>query len=177
MANKSISATEIKVLQDGKRDARTLLILWFIRRLFWPLILLGIIGHILNEDIGNSKLDLTNFENVAAKLLSPLIGLGLALFIKLTTSYIAIFISYPLLRERQKTIKDERYGWFLSRWMDRYRILKGFSEIRWTHHVRQEAINRLGSDAIGWSKFDKYFDILTITLALMLIASVFVYLR
>ncbi len=173
MTNNYSKISEIKVLQEGSKDARYLLILWFFRRLFWPLILLGVIGYLLNEDLGNNELDFTNIESVAAKLLSPLVGLGVALFVKFAAGYIAIIIAYPLLQERRKVLKDEKYGWFLSRWLDRYRILKGFSEIRWSHHVRQEAINRVKDDVIKWDKLDKYFDILTILLVVILVAVTF----
>jgi hypothetical protein len=165
--------TSFRVLQDGSRDAKILLALWFLRRTFWPLFLLGLIGGLLAIDVSNADGAASSARATVSRLLSPLVGSAAAIFLKLTVSYLAMIASYPIQAEHRRALGQKKYGYFFSRFLDTWQVLKGLSSLRWTHHVRQEAASRIDIKIIRSGMLDKIFDVLTIMLVILFVVTLF----
>ncbi len=165
----SADNTRVKLLQDGTRDAKILLTLWFLKRLFWPLILLGLIGGVLADDLNSNEVDFSNPESIASKLLSPLVGFAAAVFLKIAVNLLASLAAYPVARERTKDFQNPKYGYVFTRYLDIWQITKGVRTLRWTHHVRQEASKRIKNPFIRSGKLDKIFDVFTIILVVIVV--------
>lgn len=168
--DKKSENTSVNVLLDSSRDAHVLLILWYLKRTFVPLLLLGFIGSMLATDVGNNEIDYTNPESVFSELLSPLASLAFAVFIKVIVNILAAIASYPVVRERVKNASGD-YGYFFTRYIDMWQILKGVRSLRWTHHVRQEALKRVSFTFIREGKLDKAIDYITVFLVVLFVCT------
>ncbi len=145
-------------LRPGKFDPAAVLVLWCLRKAFYPLLWLGLIfattsGRIdeVNE-AGGAAAYVTSFDSVGgfiAALLSPLAIIILAFGLRLAVAGIAFALAYPLTtwnepadyahgRKRQSRIRL---------WSDRWYLTRAYRALRWTWAVRHVAVSRL--DRLG----------------------------
>ncbi len=59
----------------------------------------------------------------------------------------------------------------MGRWFDRLHVAKAYRSLRWTHHVRQEALHRFGTAGQRVSKLDPIMDIVNISMAVLFFVS------
>lgn len=142
-------------LRSGRFDPAAVLILWCLRKAFFPMFWLGSIvatisGRIdeLNEAGGASEY-VTSFDSVGdffAAVLSPLVIVMLALGLRLVVLGLALALAYPLTRWNQPT--DYAHGRKRQSrtrlWSDRWQLTKAYRALRWTWAVRNVAVARLG---------------------------------
>lgn len=70
--------------------------------------------------------------------------LGLAL--RVGSAWLGLALAYPLTIDYEADL-DERsgFGSTIGKWLDRRQLAKGFRALRWTHHIRQAALDQLGT--------------------------------
>jgi hypothetical protein len=154
-----------QVLLPGDGDARALLACWFARRAFYPLILLGTIGAFVSGDPEGRDIDYTDAGEVGRDLVSPLTGLVLGAAVRLLAALGAWFLALRVARSRERTLAPRTgFGHTFGRLMDLRQVVRAYKALRWTHHVRQEAIRRLAPAGHWLWRLDRRFDIATIVL-------------
>lgn len=166
-------ATVIRLLEPGRRDARNLLIVWYVRRSFYPLLFLGFIGAFVTG--GDTNVEWSDPNEVARDLFSPLAGLILAVVVRIGANLASLALAFPLAKRRDASLEPRTgVNKRLSRWLDLRQASRGYRALRWTHHVRQEALRRVapGSE-LKW-KLDQIFDVATIALLVAMFAGIFI---
>jgi hypothetical protein len=155
-----------QALRPGERDARNLLIAWCIRRSAYPLLFLGLIGAYATTG-GSGSVVWDDPGVVIRELTSPIAGLLLAVIARVVASQTGLVMAFWFARERDRRL-DPRTGINrrLARVLDLRQASKSFRALRWTHHVRQEAVARVAPTGGWWRQIDKTFDVATIVLAI-----------
>lgn len=155
-----------QALRPGDTDARNLLIVWCIRRSSYPLLFLGLIGTYATTG-ARGTVEWGDPGVVARELASPIAGLMLAVVVRVVASQAGLVMAFWLARERDRHL-DPRTGINrrLAKALDLRQASKSFRALRWTHHVRQEALRRVAPTGGWWWQIDKFFDVATIVLAI-----------
>ncbi len=163
-----------QALRPGRPDARNLLIVWYMRKSFFPLLLLGTIGALTTKGTTEAQIDWTEPGKLLAELLSPIAGLILAVVVRFTSSQVALLLAYPLASAHEEPLAPRTsFGSGIGRWFDRLHVARAYRSLRWTHHVRQEALHRFGSTGERVGKLDGFMDRVTIVLVVATIAVAF----
>jgi hypothetical protein len=165
-----------QALQPGRADARNLLIVWYIRKSFYMWLFLGLIGAQATRGTTDVDIDWTEPDKLLGEFLSPLAGMILAVVVRLGSTWIALALAYPLARKHDTTL-EPRTGFMsgIGRWFDRLHVAKAYRSLRWTHHVRQEALRRFGTTGQRVSKLDRIMDDINISLFVIFLVSLFVF--
>lgn len=142
-------------LRSGLFDPAALLLLWCLRRMFFPLLWLGMIlvttgGR--SDDIteaGGLAEYMTSFESAGeffGVLLSPLVGLIVAFGLRIAVASLALALAYPLTRWNDPSdyAHGRRQRSRIRLWWDRWYLTRAYRSLRWTWAVRQVAAVRLG---------------------------------
>ncbi|MGA7757364.1 MAG: hypothetical protein WCA57_05925 [Ilumatobacteraceae bacterium] len=109
-----------------------------------------------------------------AELLSPLAGLVLAVVVRLGSNMVALALAYPLTRDYGAHLEPRTgLGSGIGVWLDRRNLAKAYRSLRWTHHVRQEALRRLGPSGDRVSKLDPILDVVNIATFVVMVVVVF----
>lgn len=154
-----------QVLLPGDRDARALLVCWFARRSFYPLIFLGTIGAFASGNPDGRDIDYTDAGEVGRDLVSPLTGLVLGTAVRLLAAFGAWLLALRMARSREQTLAPRTgFGRWFGRFMDLRQVVRAYKALRWTHHVRQEAIRRVAPTDHWLWRLDRKFDVATIVL-------------
>ncbi len=152
-------------VRPGRADARNLLAVWFIRKSFYGLIAIGLIGAVLSRRVDDVGVDVTSWDSVTAEIASPMVGLALGLLTRLGSGFVALWLAYPLARSYEVGLSDRTsFGSGIGKWLDRLQLARAFRALRWTHHVRQIALQRLGPSGRWVSRVDPVMDITNISL-------------
>lgn len=155
-----------QALRPGRSDALRLLILWCIRRSSYPLLFLGLIGAYGTAE-GSTSIEWSDAGELMRELASPLAGLILAVVTRVTASQAGLVLAFWLARERDRHLEPRTgVNRRLARALDLRQASKSFRALRWTHHVRQEALRRVAPAGGRWWHLDRYFDVATIVLAI-----------
>jgi hypothetical protein len=165
-----------QALQPGRADARNLLVVWYIRKSFYAWLFLGLIGAQATRGTTDVDIDWTEPDKLLGEFLSPLIGLILAVVVRLGSTWAALALAYPLVRKHD-TALEPRTGFTsgIGRWFDRLHVARAYRSLRWTHHVRQEALHRFGRAGQRVSKLDPIMDLVNIALLVLFCVSVVVF--
>jgi len=135
-------------------DATVILILWCIRKAFFPLLWLGMTLATIYFAI--ARRDLLELENQASSLgspgefvgalLSPLALVAIALIMRIAVGFLALAAAYPLSRStKPHDHQDVRMmTQHIRVWRDRLYLSRAYRSLRWTWIVRNAAIQRLG---------------------------------
>ena len=134
-------------LLPGRFDPTALLTTWCLRRSFYPLVWIGIIGAVASggaRDADQFSYD-TLGEAVGA-LLSPLAGLILALGIRLLVAGIGFVLAFRVVWELDAVREPFGTGRaaLLPRLLDQVYVARAYRSLRWTEAVRRAAVARLG---------------------------------
>jgi hypothetical protein len=133
-------------LRAGAFDAAALWATWCVRRSFFPLVWIGIMGALLSGETG--ELDVARYQQPAefvAALLSPLFGVVLALAARILANGSGFVLAYPLAHGLVVP-EDEGRRFSALRvqlWVDRVHLARGLRALRWTRAVRDRAARRL----------------------------------
>ena len=77
----------------------------------------------------------------------------------------ALWLAYPLARSYEVGLSARTgFGSGIGKWLDRLQLARAFRALRWTHHVRQVALQRLGPSRRWVSRVDPVMDIANISL-------------
>lgn len=147
----------------GRGDSLRLLSVWYLRKSFYWLMWLGfsvaaIIGH-------TNELD-ASFDSPSAfvdRLVSPLAVVFIALIVRFASAMLGIAIAYPLAKMHELDLAPRtNFGSTIGLYMDRLHVARAYRSLRWTHHVRQVAIRRLGRTGQRLGRIDPVMDIANI---------------
>lgn len=142
-------------LRHGKADPAAVLVLWCLRKAFYPLLWLGLLvatvsGHTDEiAEAGGASAYVTSFDSVGefvGALLSPLAIVILAVGLRFAVAGSALALAYPLTRwNKPADYAHGRKRQSRTRlWSDRWQLTKAYRALRWTWAVRQVAVSRLG---------------------------------
>jgi hypothetical protein len=165
-------------LQPGRADAKRLLVIWFVRKSFYWIFFLGFAWGTVTAAVRGQQnqfdVDWMSPNSVADGLLSPWAGLILALIIRFVTGWIALGLAFPLALAHEPNLSPRtNFGSGIGRFFDRLHVARAFRALRWTHHVRQIALKRLGPRGAWVGKLDPIFDIVNIASGVVLVVTVF----
>ena len=150
-------------LLDGGRDSAWLLILWYLRKST-----LGIVGFSLAVSFALNSSDEINSETLLdfspeAPNLLPTFVLLLAMLLRFVTDWAGVALAYKLARIYEKDLEPRtNAGHWIGEWLDRYKVARAYSSLRWTHHVRQIALCRIGAEGRRLALLDPVLDVTNI---------------
>jgi hypothetical protein len=152
-------------VRPGRADARNLLAVWFVRKSFYGLIALGLIGAAISRRVDDIGADVTSWGSLRSELASPMIGLALGLLARFGSGFVALCLAFPLARSYEIGLSPRTgFGSAIGKWLDRLQLARAFRALRWTHHVRQVALMRLQATRPWLSQLDPTMDIANISL-------------
>ena len=159
-------------LRPGRGDPAALLCVWYVRKVSYGIIALG---FLVGVAIGGGD-QLTGGADTADQfwdeLRSPLAGVILGIVIRVLASFAALALAYPLARERETHLPPRAYfGSSLTGILDRLHAARAYRSLRWTHHVRQVALARLGGTGRRLAHLDPILDVTNVTLFVIAIAA------
>mgnify|MGYP001812096813 CR=1 FL=1 len=154
-------------LQPGRKDARRLLIVWFVKKSFWWMFFggsaLAAIVHAIERTDNELQVRLSSPDSVVSGLLSAFALVVLALLVRLIIGWVALGLAYPLARGHDSVL-EPRTGWnrHWGTFSDRYKVAKAYRALRWTHHVRQVALDRVAPGPSWWRRVDPILDVVNV---------------
>jgi len=135
-------------------DATIILLLWCIRKGFFPLFWLGmsfatISFAITGQDVLELESQATSLDTPSefvGALLSPLSIVAIAFIMRIAVGFLALAAAYPLSRSTKPHDHQDvrRMTQHVRVWRDRLYLSRAFRSLRWTWIVRNVAIQRLG---------------------------------
>lgn len=110
-----------------------------------------------------TTVDWSDAGSVLAELWSPLAGLVLAVVIRIGTGLAGLALAYPVVRSYRSRFEPPAVlaNW-IGRRLDGRGLTLAFRRLRWSHHVRREALARLGATGDRVGKLDRILDIANI---------------
>jgi len=150
-------------LQPGAADARNLLVVWYLRKSVYGLVALGlIVGALTRTDI---DIDFRSASDLESQLSSPLAPLVVGVILRVITSFAALLLALPLASAYEVGLAPRtNIGSGIGHVLDRLNLARGYRALRWTHHVRQVALARLGPTGRKLQRLDPIMDITNIAL-------------
>ncbi len=158
-----LSIDPVACLGPDRTDARRLLIAWFVKKSFWWMFFGGAafaaIVHAIERVDNEYQVRLSSPDSVFSGLLSAFALVVVALLTRLAIGWVALALAFPLARAHDAAF-EPRTGWN-RRWgtfSDRYKVAKANRLLRWTHHVRQVALDRVAPGPSWWRRADPILD-------------------
>lgn len=146
-SQRPIYADPAAALRPGRADAFVVLTLWAARRLFGPLLLIGLIfgwvtGQLQAESTVIAEWD--SPDDLLGALLTPLAGIALAILVRIVVGFAALAAAWPLSRWDRQQAAGTRASLYRTA-IDRWRLAQAYRSLRWTWGVRDTAIARGGT--------------------------------
>jgi hypothetical protein len=159
-------------LMPGRADSFRLMMVWFVRKSFYWLFFVGYsLGTwmaYVNHEGNEVDVDWTSPDSVKEGLLSPWSALILALIVRFAASWIALGLAMPLALAHEPNLAPrDNLGSSIGRFFDRLHVARAFRSLRWTHHVRQVALKRLGATGRRLGRLDPILDVVNIASAVV----------
>ncbi|BDZ41763.1 hypothetical protein GCM10025865_10620 [Paraoerskovia sediminicola] len=131
-------------LRPGALDPAALLVARIVRRSFYPALFVGLTIAWVTGTFTAETFDLLNSpgEYIAA-LLSPLVGIAIAIALRFLGIVLGFVLAFPLASSAWATGTAATSR--LRRTFDRINVTSAYAAIRWTWAVQQEAAARAGS--------------------------------
>jgi hypothetical protein len=151
----------------GRKDARRLLVVWFVKKSFYWMFFggsaLAAIVHAIERKDNELQVRLSSPDSVLSGLLSAFALVVLALLVRLAIGWVALGLAYPLARAYDAEL-EPRTGWnrHWGTFSDRYKVAKAYRLFRWTHHVRQVALDRVAGKPSWWRRLDPILDVVNV---------------
>lgn len=163
------------LLMPGTGDAKRLLSLWLARKSFYWLLFLGYaIGTwlaYLDHETNEVNVEWTSPSSVRNAILSPWSAFVLALIVRTTVSWVALVLAAPLAVAHDKHLSPRTgFGSSIGKSLDRLNVARAFRALRWSHHVREAARQRLGRLGGRFGRLDPVLDAINIVTALLALA-------
>jgi hypothetical protein len=166
-------------LGPGRKSARRLLIVWFVKKSFWWMFFGGsafaAIVHAIERVDNDLQVRLSSPDSVTSGLLSAFALVVLALLIRLVIGWVALGLAYPLARSHDSVLEPRtgrNHHW--ATFSDRYKVAKAFRLLRWTHHVRQAALARVAPGPSWWRRIDPILDVVNVVAVIGFVVTTFV---
>jgi hypothetical protein len=157
----------------GTSDARRLLAVWYVRKSFYWLFFLGLIIGIsvaLVRDEGDTSVDIIDPGQFADNVISPWALVIIALVLRLVVAWVALALTAPLVFAHEPNLSPrDNFGSGIGVFFDRLHVARAFRALRWTHHVRQVALGRLGPTGDRLRKLDPVLDVVNITMGVLVV--------
>ena len=121
---------------------------------------LAAVVHAIERTDNELEVSLTSPDSVLSGLLSAFALVVLALLLRLVIGWVALGLAYPLARAHDAVL-EPRTGWnrHWGTFSDRYKVAKAYRLLRWTHHVRQVALDRVAPGPSWWRRIDPILDV------------------
>lgn len=137
------------VMAATRQDAVAVLVLWSVRRLFYPLLLVGLAyAWLAGEVTPVALVRLDNPLQLFGALFTPLAGIALAVAVRVLSDLVALAVAFPRTRwVSQEAVKFDAAGHKrgpVRRWVDRLYMTAAYRELRSTWTVRGRAASQLG---------------------------------
>jgi hypothetical protein len=161
-------------VRSGTFDALALLTVWFVRKsaygvLFFGVIVLVVVGR--TDEVGDEH----SLGGYWHSLVSPAAGIILALVIRLASALAALALAHHLARSYERGLPPRTgFGQSIGTRLDRLHVTRAYRSLRWTHHVRQVAIARLGKTGAHLARLDPILDVINITFLVATIVALIV---
>ncbi|KHL16444.1 UNVERIFIED_CONTAM: hypothetical protein LK11_16110 [Mumia flava] len=154
-------------LLPGTADPSRLLILWFVRKssywVFFTGVFLGVVAAGLAHGDVDVAVDWASPSSVGDALTSTWAGLVLGVVLRVAAGWAALLLAVPLaLAHEQNLAPRTNPGRSIGIFFDRLHLVRAFRELRWTHHVRQIALGRLGRAGRRLARLDPVLDAVNI---------------
>jgi hypothetical protein len=127
----------------GPLDATAVMASWCLRRSFYPLLWSGIAIALVVG--GTRELDVRELESpseLTAALFSPLVGLALAIVVRLLAGAVSWAAAWALVTSRARSVGLPGLGLRTEPWRDRALLARSYAAWRWTSPVRRVAVER-----------------------------------
>jgi hypothetical protein len=166
-------------LLPGRKHARSLLIVWFVKKSFWWMFFGGsafaAIVHAVERVDNELQVRLSSPDTVRSGLLSAYALVVLAILVRLVIGWVALGLAYPLARSYDAVL-EPRTGWnrHYGTFSDRYKVAKAYRLFRWTHHVRQVALDRVAPGPSWWRRLDPILDVVNVLAVIGFFVTTFV---
>ncbi len=153
---------EVAVL-PGTSDAKRLLAVWFVKKSFYWILFVGftygsVVAAIRHES-SSVDVDWASPDSIEESLLSPWAGLIFALILRFVVGWVALALTYPFAMQHDVDLEPRTsFGSGIGRFFDRLHIARAYRSLRWTHHVRQVALDRLGPSRDRVARLDPILD-------------------
>ena len=154
-------------LQPGRADSARLLVTWFVKKSFWWMFFGGIalasVVHFVERVDNEFQVNYRSPESVEHGLLSAWVFVVLAVLLRVAIAWVAVALAFPLARAHEIGLPP-RTGWnrHYATLSDRYKVAKAFRALRWTHHVRQVALDRVSPGPGWWRRLDPILDVVNV---------------
>lgn len=151
-------------LQAGRADSRRLLVAWFVKKSFWWMFFggaaLASAVHFVEQVDNEFRVNYRSPESVEQGLLSAWMLVVLAVLLRIAIAWIALALALPLALAHEVGLAP-RTGWnrHYATLSDRYKVAKAYRALRWTHHVRQVALDRVSRGPGWWRRLDPILDV------------------
>jgi hypothetical protein len=158
-------------LRPGRADPRNLLIVWYLRKSVYGLVALGLIAGTITRT--NLDVDWKSAAELGSQLSSPLAPVVIGLILRVVSGFAALLLALPLASAYEVGLSPRtNVGSGIGRVLDRLNIARGYRALRWTHHVRQLALARLGGTGRRLARLDPIMDIANISLWVIAVITV-----
>jgi hypothetical protein len=155
-------------LLPGTADARNLLVVWYLRKSVYGLVALGMITGALTQT--ELDIDLRSSAQLGSDLLSPLAPVVIGVMLRVVSGFVALALALPLARAYEVGLAPRtNLGSGIGRVLDLLNVARGYRALRWTHHVRQTALARLGDRGLTVARLDPIMDVVNITLWVLVV--------
>ena len=151
----------------GRDDSRRLLIAWFVKKSFpWMLFggaALASVVHAIERVDNEYEVKLSSPGSVIGGLLSAYAVVVVAMLLRIVIGFVALGLAFPFARAHDadlepRTGRNRHWGTM----SDRYKVAKAFRDLRWTHHVRQVALDRVSPGPGWWRRLDPTLDVVNV---------------
>lgn len=159
-------------LLPGTGDARVLLTLWYVRKSSYWIMGLGFAAAAAaSESVTLSAGSDPN--EYWAELHTPLAGVVLAILLRVSTSAAGFLVTFPLARDYEIGLSPRtNFGHALGVWLDRFKVMRAYRALRWTHHVREVALQRLGPTGSRVGRLDPILDVTNVVAWILAVIAV-----
>jgi hypothetical protein len=157
----------VACLGPEQSDARRLLVVWFVKKSFYWMFFGGAafasVVHAVERVDNDLQVRISSPDSVTSGLFSAAAFVVLALIVRLAIGWVALALAYPLARSHDAAL-EPRTGWnrHWGTFSDRYKVAKAFRLLRWTHHVRQIALDRIAPGPSWWRRLDPILDVVNV---------------
>lgn len=157
----------VACLGPEQSDARRLLVVWFVKKSFYWMFFGGAafasVVHAVERVDNDLQVRISSPDSVTSGLFSAAAFVVLALIVRLAIGWVALALAYPLARSHDAAL-EPRTGWnrHWGTFSDRYKVAKAFRLLRWTHQVRQIALDRIAPGPSWWRRLDPILDVVNV---------------
>ena len=155
-------------------DPVALLTVWYLRKASTGLFPLGVI--VLSVVTNSSEIEITDGPFGRPGDLFTAAGLiEFAILLRLATWVLEKALAYPLAVKYESHLEPRtNFGRQIGIMLDRYRVSSALGMMRFSHHVRQVALGRLGRTGSRVGLLDPILDVTNIVLWILAIVVLFV---